>query len=76
MNKFLYVGKKIQLYPGDEDYKEGIIEDVDDLGWVIKITKVINRTSFRCGYVAGDTIFISISTPFKFKYLDDTDETE
>ena len=71
MNKYLYENKKIELYPGDSNLVEGIIVSVDELGWIIKITRVVNRVSYSCGYSVGDTIFISISTPFKFKYIEE-----
>ncbi len=32
-NKDEYIGKEIQLYPGNTYKKWGIIKDVDDLGW-------------------------------------------
>lgn len=65
-NKENYVGKEIQLYPGDYVSKWGTIVEVDDLGWTIKITKVS-----RMGdpYNVGDTIFISHSKNFTFKFM-------
>ena len=60
-----YVGKTIQLYPGDTVSKWGEILDVNDLGWTIKITR-INRAAYH--YQSGDVIFISHSTDFNFKF--------
>lgn len=67
-NKENYIGKEIQLYPGDTYKKWGVIKDIDDLGWTIKITDVED-----CGseYKIGDKIFISHSKPFSFKFLED-----
>lgn len=62
-NKENYVGKLIQLYPGDTTTKYGEILDIDDLGWTIKITKM--NGNIRT-YSEGDVIFISHSKPFSF----------
>lgn len=61
-----YVGKSIQLYPGDTVSKWGTILNVDDLGWTIKITKI---NSPRYDYNVGDVIFISHSKNFTFKFM-------
>ena len=61
-----YVGKAIQLYPGDTYSKWGTILDVDDLGWTIKITRA---NSERDDYRVGDVIFISHSKSFSFKFM-------
>lgn len=58
-----YVGKKIQLYPGDTDSKYGIIKNVDDLGWTIKITSSSSRS-----WVAGQEYFVSHSKNFTFEF--------
>lgn len=65
-NKENYIGKEIQLYPGDTYKKWGIIEDVDNLGWTIKITDTENDK-----YRIGDRIFISHSKMFIFRFLED-----
>lgn len=64
-NKENYIGKHIQLYPGDTYYKFGIIMDLDDLGWVIRITKAHERATEK----VNDVIFISHSTNAKFKFM-------
>jgi hypothetical protein len=61
-----YIGKAIQLYPGDYVSKWGEILNVDDLGWTIKITKV-NKANDP--YNADDVIFISHSQNFTFKFM-------
>lgn len=61
-----YIGKKIQLYPGDTLTKYGIIKNVDDLGWTIEITDVIGTDS---SYHKGDTVFLSHSKPFYFTFV-------
>lgn len=59
-----YVGRKIQLYPGDTYRKYGIIKMVDDLGWTIEITES------RCdSFEVGQEYFISHSTNLKFKFM-------
>jgi hypothetical protein len=68
-NKEIYIGKEIQLYPGDTYKKYGIIENVDDLGWIIKITDMQNE--YNAPYSVGDKIFISHSKPFSFRFLED-----
>lgn len=64
-DKDKYVGKKIWLWPIDSDKKEGIIEDVDDLGWTIKITNTQDHRRFPVGSVH----FISHSKPFWFTFI-------
>lgn len=63
-----YIGKSIQLYPGDTVKKYGKILNVDDLGWTIEITN-INRCNDTYTYTVGDVIFISHSKPFTYKIL-------
>ena len=67
-NKDMFVGKEIQLYPGDTHYKYGIIEGVNDLGWIIKITRSQNVSNNY--FKEGATFFISHSTNFTFKFVD------
>lgn len=47
----VYIGREIEL--SDDNYKSGIIENVDSLGWTIRITKDEN-----CIYGEGNRIFI------------------
>ena len=61
-----YIGKNIQLYPGDTVKKYGKILNVDDLGWTIEI---INVNSCNNTYTTGDVIFISHSKSFSYKIL-------
>lgn len=61
-----YIGKSIQLYPGDTVKKYGKILNVDDLGWTIEITNV---NSCNDTYTTGDVIFISHSKSFVYKIL-------
>lgn len=68
-NKDEYIGKEVQLYPGDTYKKWGVIEGVDDLGWTIKITDTEEDYSYK--YKIGDRIFISHSKPFTFSFLED-----
>lgn len=68
-NREIYIGKEIQLYPGDTYKKYGIIENVDDLGWTIKIADT--QEAYNNSYKIDDKIFISHSKPFSFKFLED-----
>lgn len=64
-----YVGRKIQLFPGDSVSKWGIIEDVDDLGFTIRITKVA-RANYIQGYSECETYFINHGSNIIFKFMD------
>ena len=64
-----YVGRKIQLYPGDSVSKWGIIEDVDDLGFTVRITKVQSASYQHC-YNECKTYFINHSSNITFKFMD------
>lgn len=68
-NKEIYIGKEIQLYPGDSYKKCGIIENVDDLGWTIRITDA--QDNYSSSYKIGDRVFVSHSKPFNFRFLED-----
>lgn len=68
-NKEIYIGKEIQLYPGDSCEKYGVIENVDDLGWTIRITDV--QDDYSSSYKTGDMVFISHSKAFNFRFLKD-----
>ena len=68
-NKESYIGKEIQLYPGDTYKKYGIIENVDDLGWTIRITDM--QEGYSSSYKIGDRVFISHSKPCNFRFLED-----
>lgn len=59
-----YVSKNIRLYPGDTDAKYGIIQNVDDLGWTIKITESKSKH-----FVVGQEYFISHSKNLIFEFL-------
>ena len=59
-----YVGKNIRLYPSDTDAKYGTILNVDDLGWIIKITESRSKS-----YVVGQDYFISHSKSLIFEFL-------
>lgn len=68
-NKENYIGKEIQLYPGDTYKKWGFIENVDDLGWTIIITDM--QKDYNPSYKIGDRVFISHSKPLSFIFLED-----
>ena len=64
-----YVGRRIQLFPGDSVSKWGIIEDVDDLGFIIRITKV-EKANYRHSYSEDESYFINHSSKITFKFMD------
>jgi hypothetical protein len=64
-----YVGRKIQLFPGDSVSKWGVIEDVDDLGFTIRITKV-GRADYKHAYDECKVYFINHSSKIVFKFMD------
>ena len=66
-----YVGKSIQLYPGDTIAKYGKIVDLDDLGWTIKITRVSNSRHHDNMFEEGETYFISHSKNLIFRFIED-----
>ena len=64
-----YVGRKIQLFPCDTVSKWGVIQDVDDLGFIIKLTK-IQPVSYKHGFDECKTYFINHSSNITFKFMD------
>lgn len=63
-NKNKYVGKQIQLFPSDTYEKYGIIEEVDDLGFWIKITQSKSKN-----YQEGKVHFFSHARTMAFKII-------
>lgn len=57
-----FVGKEVQIYPEDAYSKFGIIEEISDKGFLIKIT---SSRAEECD--VGDILFISHSVGLKFK---------
>ena len=67
-----YIGKSIQLYPGDTAKKYGKIVDLDDLGWTIKVTSVGNNRYYTDpAFEEGETYFISHSKNLTFRFIED-----
>ena len=67
-----YVGKSIQLYPGDTIAKYGKIVDLDDLGWTIKITSTSNNRHYHdYSFEEGEIYFISHSKNLTFRFVED-----
>jgi hypothetical protein len=60
-----FIGKEVQIYPGDTHSKFGIVTDITDQGVVFKITEA--RWSERSDYKKGDTVFIAFSNKLNFK---------
>lgn len=52
----LFLGKEVQIYPGDTDSKFGVVESVDDGGVTFRITRSMSRD-----YVVGKLHFIAYS---------------
>lgn len=65
-NKENYKGRRIWLFPNDTYMKEGIIKDVDDLGFTVLITKANKESS----YIVGNTYFLNHAMELKFCFLD------
>lgn len=66
-----YVGKTVQLYPGDSVSKYGVIENLDDLGWTIRITRVGKSQHSYNDFEVGETYFISHSKSLTFRFIED-----
>ena len=65
-----YRGKTIKLYPADRYMKEGKIVWVDEYGWLIRITKCADVGEYK----VGELRFISHSTPFTFRIVEEDGE--
>jgi hypothetical protein len=61
LNAFL--GKEVQIYPGDSYSKFGIITDITEQGVVFKITQASDRTEYK----KGEIVFIAFSSRLTFK---------
>ena len=66
MTKNLYLNRKIQLYPNGRGQKFGVIKNVDEYGFVIKITSATSDSVYK----VGNEYFISHSTAFEFVFVD------
>lgn len=61
-----YLGEKIMLFPHDSVKKYGIIEDVDNFGFIIKLTEV-GSANYSHEWKVGDRYFCSHNNiTFKF----------
>ena len=58
-----FLGKEVQIYPGDSYTKFGIITDITEQGVVFKITQASERTEYK----RGDVVFIAFSSKLTFK---------
>lgn len=56
-----YLGKEVQIYPGDTYSKFGIVRDINDNGVAFEITR-----SEASRYRVGDIVFISYSNNLTF----------
>lgn len=61
LNAFL--GKEVQIYPGDSHSKFGIVTDITEQGVVFKITEASGLTEYK----RGDIVFIAFSSRLTFK---------
>ena len=66
-DKSKYVGKQVRLYPGDTYYKFATIIDLDELGWMFKITK--SHPSNGSNWKVGQTYFINHSNNVIFEFI-------
>lgn len=65
-NKENYKGRRIRLYPHDTYMQEGIITNVDDLGFTVLITKADEKSDYK----VGCAYFLNHAKPLKFCFLD------
>lgn len=65
-DKEKYVGRKVLIFPSDNYKKYGVIEDVDDLGWTIRIT-----SSESINYHVGETYFFGHARNVTFKFMEE-----
>jgi hypothetical protein len=59
-----FIGKEVQLYPGDTYKKFAIIESVDEFGVTLKITEGDSRSKL---YQVNDIIFFNHAKKLSFK---------
>jgi hypothetical protein len=59
--KLHFLNKEVQLFPTDTYYKFGIVEEINEYGIVIKITKAHKES----GYRAGQRVYFSHSCSLK-----------
>lgn len=60
-----FIDKEVQIYPGDTNAKYGIIEEISDKGFLVRITKV--QEGYAQTFKVGDIHFFSNSVGFTFK---------
>lgn len=60
-----FLGKEVQIYPGDTYTKKGIVRDISDAGVVFEITQG-DRSE---GYIVGKLHFISWSGRLCFRLV-------
>ena len=65
-NKENYKGRRIRLYPHDTYMQEGIITNVDDLGFTVLITKADEKSDYK----VGCAYFLNHAKHLKFCFLD------
>lgn len=58
-----FLGKEVQIYPGDTYSKKGIVRDINNAGVVFEITEADKHTQ----YTVGKLHFISWSANLTFK---------
>ncbi len=62
----MYLGKTVQIYPGDTHSKFGEVIDISSAGVIFKITSADSRSST---YVEGSTHFIAFSLNLNFRII-------
>ena len=58
-----FIGKEVQIYPGDTHSKFGIVTDITEQGVVFKITEADVKSDYR----KGDIVFIAFSNKLNFR---------
>lgn len=68
-DRTLYIGKTIMLFPHDSVKKWGIIRNIDDVGFIVELTKVGN-SNYSHEWKVGDKYFYP-HNKIDFKFIDE-----
>lgn len=69
IDKDKYIGQLIKL-DNEMTRVYGVIEDVDDFGWTIKVTAVpMNCNGIASRHKEGERFFVNHSTPYGFTFV-------
>ena len=63
-----FLGRTVQIFPGDTDDKFGEVLDINEAGVTFRITKV-NSGNYLSKYAVGEIRFIAFSTGLTFRLV-------